>query len=177
GTEKMDWWVQFPTFQSGTGPVTRHQSSKLSSDPINQTNEQSVASNATSLPPHSPPASTTLLEPPVGPFIKEAHTSLHIGPNLDFYHVGPLLVSDGLNDSIYPIKYRRQRWYAWNGIGLRQRGAELVEECDISLWKKPGRGAPPSDLCPVLTLISQAHTQHLCWRPSVNLRPRQPIGL
>lgn len=29
-------------FQSGTGPVTRHPSSKLSSHPINQTNEQSV---------------------------------------------------------------------------------------------------------------------------------------
>ena len=80
------------------------------------------------LPPSAqPPASTTLLEPSGGPFIKEAHTSLHIGPNLDFYHVGPLLVSDGLNDSIYPIKYRRQRWYAWNGIGLQQRGAEPVE--------------------------------------------------
>lgn len=81
-------------------------------------------------PPKPPPplktlASTTPLEPSGGPFIKEAHTSLHIGPNFDSYHGRPLLVSDGLNDSICPIKYKGC-WYARNGTGLWQRGVECV---------------------------------------------------
>lgn len=67
-------------------------------------------------PPTPPPphTHTTPLEPSGGPFIKEAHASLHIGPNFDSYHGRPLLMSDGLNDSIHPIKYRR-RWYVRNG--------------------------------------------------------------
>lgn len=35
-------------------------------------------------------------------------------------------MSDGLNDSIYLIKCRGRQWYAWNGTGLLQRGAEPV---------------------------------------------------
>lgn len=54
------------------------------------------------------------------PFFAEAHTSLHVGPNFDSNHWRPLLVSDGLNDSIYPIKCRGQQRYARNGIELWQ---------------------------------------------------------
>lgn len=35
-------------------------------------------------------------------------------------------MSDGLNDSIYPIKYKGRQRYARNGIGLLQRGVERV---------------------------------------------------
>lgn len=74
---------------------------------------------ADSLQRHLPPPS---LPPPClshqpAPFLAEAHTSLCIGPDFDSYHGRPLLVSDGLNDSIYLIKYRSCRGMLRMGLG------------------------------------------------------------
>ncbi|KAI9542894.1 hypothetical protein NQZ68_016198 [Dissostichus eleginoides] len=165
----------------GAGPATRQPSSKLSSHPINPTNEQSVCEKTPAgdglhlgqiiavqdngehlddaqgyssilsrlssenlqsefvigswvwvekhLQHHLPPSSTTPLEPKSGPFIKEAHTSLHIGPNFDSYRDAGML-GMGL---VF-------------GRGERSVSASaVVGECDINLYQLDKEG-PPADL-------------------------------
>lgn len=62
---------------------------------------------APSRPPPLPPPCSSLQPPP--PLTAEARMSLHIGPGFGCYGGRRLLVSDGLNDSIYLIKYSSGR--------------------------------------------------------------------
>lgn len=77
--------------------------------------------NANPLPREPPPQPPCLGHQPA-PFMAEAHTSLHIEPKFDCYHGRPLLVSDGLNDSIYLIKYRGGRGMLRMGLGSDREG-------------------------------------------------------
>lgn len=79
-------------------------------------------------PPHITPPPAPCLSHQTAPFITEAPVSLHIGPDFDSYHGGPLLVSDRLNDSIYPIKCEDGRSMLGMGLGFG-RGEWSVYVC------------------------------------------------
>ena len=90
------------------------------------------------LPPLPPPPPPCLSHQPA-PFIAEAHPSLRIGPDFDSYHGRPLLVSDGLNDSIYLIKYRSCGGMLRMGLGS-DKGEWSVCVCvlrsGVFQWRK-----------------------------------------
>lgn len=72
------------------------------------------------------------------PFITEAWMSLHIGSTFGCYHGRRLLVSDGLNDSIYLIKYSSEGGML--GMGLvseKEGGGGGVRLWKLLQWKKP----------------------------------------
>lgn len=69
------------------------------------------------------------------PFITEACTSLHIGPSFGCYRGRWLLVSDGLNDSIYLIKYSSGRGMLGMGL-VSEKGGWRVYICGSSMVKK-----------------------------------------
>lgn len=70
------------------------------------------------------------------PFITEAWTSLHVEPSLGCYSGRRLLVSDGLNDSIYLIKYSSGRGMLGMGLVSEKRRGWRACICGASMVKK-----------------------------------------
>lgn len=84
--------------------------------------------------PSTTPATTTFRL--LLPFITEAWTSLHVEPSLGCYCGRRLLVSDGLNDSIYLIKYSSGRGMLGMGLVSEKKRGWRVCICGASMVKK-----------------------------------------
>lgn len=69
------------------------------------------------------------------PFITEACMSLCIGHSFGYYHGRWLLVSDGLNDSIYLIKYSSGRGMLGMGL-VSKTGGGVCVSAGLLWWKK-----------------------------------------